>query len=96
MNFHQNKTGHVQQVFYKNKTYVRPGYIPLNQKQVVVAAAVAPSPKFLLLEQQIEESVMEEQEFDQWMNECMEMQRNTLLEDECDFIRETCVSLMSS
>lgn len=82
--------------FYKNKTYIRPGYVP-NQKQVVPVLQVCPltpSPKYLQIEQEIEETVKEEEEFEQLMNECFEQQQATLLEDEYDFIREISVSLI--
>ena len=84
--------------FYKNKTYIRPGYVP-NQKQVVPVIQVSPltpSPKYLLMEQEIEESVMEEQEFEQLMNECFGLRQSTLLEDEYDYIRVSCLLLSSN
>ena len=86
-----------QPVVYKNKTYIRPGYNhnPVTKQPVVLkpTSPLTPSPKYLQMEQEIEEAVHEEQEFDQWMNECFEQQKRTLLEDEYDFIRETSLDL---
>ena len=86
--------------FYKNKTYVRPGYKPIQKKTEptvsTTVSSLTPSPKYLQMEQEIEEFVREEQEFDEWMNECFEQQQNTLLEDEYNFIHDTCVLLIQS
>lgn len=80
---------------YKNKTYIRPGYVPIQNEKRIEPPSLLPSPKYLQMEREIEEAVLEEQEFEGWMNECYEQQQNTLLEDEYEFIRDTCQKLMN-
>lgn len=88
----QKKSQYFQPLF-KNKTWVRPGYLPSTPKNVPIKPTLMPSPKYLQMQQEIEEFVLEEQEFEQLMDECFEQQNATLLEDEYDFIRETCAYL---
>lgn len=80
---------------YKNKKYIR----QVCNKQIIpvkpsVIKRLLPSPKYLKMEQEIEEKVQEEQDFEQLMTECEEIRFLELIEDEYEYIHDSCVRLL--